>query len=373
MTILRPARKTALLPLAVLLVGCAGAPGSAGPTPTEPRQSQSSTVPTPSMVPTLAPTQPTVQPGEPWIVYQGGSGAGGATPLRLVRPDGSDDHQLATAPLPGYDQGHPAWSSDGAMIAFDLFTKVAGSPDRVAIWLVDVDGSSARELATCSLPCLQLAYPVWSPDGAEIAIARYNIAAEGRWGLSAIEVVDVASGQRRVVAQTSDGTTAYYTPRWSPDGRAIVFVVETYPDAAQERVLTSSIAVVELTASDPARPMILTPIEVVALNPDWAPADRIVFVTAPSIADIGRTSNIATMNVDGSDVRVLTSFTSASGPAFEPTWIRGGKRIMFVHGEASGEVIVLMEADGSGLDAMPWRLVTPTGIQRTHAHLRPTP
>jgi Tol biopolymer transport system component len=196
-------------------------------------------------------------------VYQTGGQSG---LLRLVRPDGSDDHNLVRQPLPGVE-AHPAWSPDGQNIAFDVAADSPTGPPHSSIWVVDANEVDTREIAACELPCRQLVYPVWSPDGRSIALTRYDLKPNGGWGPSAVEVVNVDSGQRQVIIQTPDGTSAYYQPDWSPDGTSLVVSVETYPDARQASVSTRTVAVLRADDSDP-KPMIISDPADFAIEPD---------------------------------------------------------------------------------------------------------
>lgn len=382
----RPQLGHAILPLAiaVLVADCGGTPSAAPavPTTTATASPGATATPaatlglTPTPAPTPGPTPIAIRPGEPWIVYQGGTLPGGATRLRLVRPDGTDDHHLVTDALPSATEGHPAWSPDGSRIAFALWSMVDGSPDRIDLWVVDADGTGARELARCDLPCLQLSYPAWSPDGTEIAFARFDILPDGTWGPSAVEILDVASGRRRVIAETVDGTTAYYSPRWAPDGASLALTVETYPDATQSAVTGAAIATVRTDGSDGGVPVIVTPPTLHADQPDWAPADRIVFAAAPSTeAWITPANRLWTVAGDGSGLREIPVAASAGEVVGEPTWGSGGAQIMFWVGDAATgvESLAFVRADGTGHERLPWTLATPSsGLQRAHAHLRPT-
>ena len=351
----------------VMLAGCGAAPvvsqpETAGSSPNPPATPTAPLDATPSAASSDAIQ---VLPGEPWIVYQGGV----QLPLRLVRPNGSDDHELLATPLDG-TQGHPAWSPGGETIAFDVFTTHPATPgkERVSIWLAEANGTNARELAACELPCLQLAYPAWSPDGTQIALVAYEITAANEWGPSILQVLDVATGERRTVAASDDGLTGYYTPRWSPDGGSLVFVIETYTDLTETVTTGSAIAVVPADGS--AAPSILTDPALFAGEPDWAPADRIIF-------GVGReedvSANIMIVSPTGSDLRTLTSFGAGEGTGLEATWLPGGDRIMFVRGGLSARcAIAYVGPDGGDVEVVDWSLESSSDCtERTHAHLRP--
>lgn len=314
------------------------------------------------------PSQVAIRPGEPWIVYQGGDGE----PIHLVRPDGTDDHLLLGDQPPGDGQGHPRWSPDGSVVAFDVFTDQPAGPERVDVWLADPDARAPRPLLTCRQPCLQLAYPAWSPDGSSIAVIRYDLDADGSWGPSAIEVADAETGTRRVVAVTADGSSAYYTPRWSPDGTELVVVLETYRNASQDVVLSSRLATVPVSGGEP---VLVTPPSMPARAPDWAPGARIVFTTADAVDEWTATPRLMALDPDDGTSQPFFP-AEAGGPVrYEAIWTDRGERIMFgmVDPIGGGQVLASVAADASDARSLPVRLQTATGLQLTYANLRPTP
>jgi len=314
-----------------------------------------------------------VLPGEPWIAYMTNVGGDGTDRLHLVRPDGNGRHRLETG-LDG-QQEHPDWSPDGSRIAFDHWTSdpAASGRDLIDIWTVAADGSDAKRAAGCELPCFQLAYPAWSPDGRQLAVARYDEQVGGNWGPSAIEVIDVATGARRVVHESADGSTAYYNPRWSPDGSRIVFGLETYTDATEATFVSAALAVVAADGSD-ATPRIITPPGVEAWEPDWHPdGSRIVFRTHfdPSdSADRTKPTDLFTIQPDGTGLTAVTSFGLGNQRAIEPTWTPDGSGLVFtlVDGFGAGQIpaVALVDADGGNVS----RLGFAAG---TVGRLRPTP
>jgi Tol biopolymer transport system component len=316
-----------------------------------------------------APSRPAVLPGEPWIVYQAPT-ANGTSPLRLVRPDGSDDHRLLDIDPLIPDTAHPDWSPDGDRIAFDVWTPRPAGPLRLTIWTVRADGSDAREVATCHPPCLQLSYPAWSPDGRSLALMRFDIRPNGDWGPSAVEVLDLDTGERRPVATTADGTSAYYDLRWSPDGSSLVATMETYADEAQDTILGSSIVILDVPGSGTTSPVVITPVGLPATQPDWGPDDTIVFVTSSRLGGWAGDASLMLVQADGTGLRALE--TSGSGTSHEPTWADG--RIMFTTADAAGPHVASIEPDGSGLSVSDWSFRNTTGeVRRTWARPRPTP
>jgi Tol biopolymer transport system component len=303
-----------------------------------------------------------------WFVYQAPSGRGDDTELRIVRDDGTGDHALVTGELPFPDHAHPDWSPDGARIAFDVWSD--DDPASIELWAVGTDGADPERLAACEDPCLQLAYPAWSPGGDEIAFVRYDYLGDGVWGPNAVEVLERATGARRIVTETADGTSAYFEPTWSPDGGQIAFTIESYSDATATTTLSSSIAVVPADGSGPST--IVTPPEMVAGAPDWAPGARIVFGVADTLGGWTDSGAVYVMAPDGSGVRSLTSGSDLAF-AVEPVWARDGESVLFTTGdpETGEQWLASIDAAGGDVVEMPWRLDDTPGMLRTHVDPRP--
>jgi Tol biopolymer transport system component len=119
--------------------------------------------------------------------------------------DGTERLQLTDPPM--YPV-LPRWSPDGKKIIFFEFTLGPNKPAR--IYETSLDGESPRQLLP-SDPSQQID-PNWSPDGSKIAYSG-----ESNDPASSIHVLDVAT------KKISDlpGSTGFFSPRWSPDGRHI--------------------------------------------------------------------------------------------------------------------------------------------------------
>lgn len=385
-SILQPSdgsRLAAFGAIAALLLAIAAVVALVGgqrPTPllvTVPSASPSTTsVPSGTPDPSVAPSR-TLYPiaaGEPWIAYMSNIAGAGSDRLHLVRPDGSGRHELSTG-LEG-QQEHPDWSPDGSTIAFEHWLPDATYPqlDRLEIWTIRPDGSEATRILACELPCLQLSAPAWSPDGREIAFLRYDLVSPGIYGPSAIEIVDVATGARRVVLESADGTTAHYQPRWSPDGSEIVFGLESYTDATASTLTSARIAIIPIDGSAPLEPRIISPAGVDAWEPDWHPTDdRILFRTRFEPSDpASRTvaTDIWVVRADGSDLQNVTRLGLGDLRAIEPTWTPDGTRIVFtqVDGFGGSQIPAIAQMDADGSNAARLGFADGTG-----GRLRPTP
>ena len=303
-------------------------------------------------------------PPEPEIAYEGPLPGDG---IYLVRPDGTDLHALL--PDARYEAFHPDWSPDGAQIAFDTETT-----DGNEIWVVNADGTNAaaivRRSTDCAISCGDVGLPAWSPDGSKIAFVRFKL---GPSGLEAavIEVQDVASGDRRVL-YTSPSKTALNYPRWSPDGRSIVFEMTRYPDTQikLDTATGSAIAVIDVTGEG-AKPVVLTDWSMYATYPDWRPGSDVILFSTYDLDEFQATdepSNLYTIKADGSGQTALTSFGKAEQRATQPTWTPDGSRIIFtLVGQRAGVDNPLHAAfiEGNGSN------IVDIGVAATHPRLRP--
>lgn len=355
------ARGAIVVTLASSLTACQGS-GEVQPTPSPSRVASLAPM---STAPPSASGAPTMGVGEPLIAYQWVPERGQG--LYLMHPDGSNAHEIVIE-LPG-DAFHPDWSPDGTRIAFDAATDEGNE-----IWVVDADGTNAAAIVPrstdCAISCGEVALPAWSPDGSKIAFVRYQLGASGLEA-AVIEVQEVASSDRRVMFKAPSKTALNY-PRWSSDGRSIVFEMTRYPDTQviSGTATGSAIAVIDVTREG-AEPVVLTDWSIYATYPDWRPrSDEIVFSTydLTEFPATDEPSNLFTIKADGSGQTALTSFGKAEQRATQPTWTPDGSRIIFA--------LVGQQADFDNPRHAAFIKATGTnivdiGVVATHPRLRP--
>lgn len=132
----------------------------------------------------------------------------------------------ASTPFPGTCVGanQPAWSADGSKLAFQynlVDSRYTGSLNvKVGIWVVDADGTNARQV-TQRTPGRSWDFgPQWSPDGTSLAFFRLD----HRTDTEAVFTVKVdGASEFRVTPRALNAAN----PNWSPDGRWILFSAES--------------------------------------------------------------------------------------------------------------------------------------------------
>ncbi len=113
----------------------------------------------------------------------------------------------------------PQISPDGKTVAYVLTTvDLAGNSSSSAIWLVPTAGGEPRQFTNTTK---KDRHPRWSPDGKRILFES------NRSGSNQLWVIDLAGGEAR---QLTTIATEAGTGLWSPDGKAIAFVSAVYPE-----------------------------------------------------------------------------------------------------------------------------------------------
>ena len=122
--------------------------------------------------------------------------------------------------------GAPVPSPDGKWVVFSVTEAAYDDKDQVTdLWIVPSDGSSQPRRLTATKGGEGGA--AWSPDSRRLAFSARRESDEA----SQIYVLDINGGEAARVTSLSTGAR---TPRWRPDGKALLFTSTVYPGGADD-------------------------------------------------------------------------------------------------------------------------------------------
>lgn len=126
-----------------------------------------------------------------------------------------------------FDESSPAWSPDGARIAFTSNHNT--DPDRDPenqIYVADARPGSAEKALTPLATRVGRGRPEWSPDGKWIAFLVSDEKKYGAYGMERLAVVGTGGDSRPALVQAAaDLDRGISAPRFAPDGKSITVLV----------------------------------------------------------------------------------------------------------------------------------------------------
>ena len=244
-----------------------------------------------------------------------GTAAGGRivpAQVYVVNVDGSQPHTLTNRPL-AFD-ANPAWSPDGARIAFE--STVEG---KRAVWVMQADGQGLRRLTDGSGADTS---PAWSPDGARIAFSS------DRDGNEEIYVVGVdGQGVRRI----TDNPAGDAYPSWSPDGTRLAFVSDRDGEPG-----------IWTAGADGSNPTRLVPGRAATARPAWSPDGRTV-----AFASDRDGGNLDIFVAPAGPPGVASKLIASPAQDGEPAWSPDGSKLAFASDRDGAPEVYVAARDGS--------------------------
>jgi Tol biopolymer transport system component len=252
-----------------------------------------------TMTPTAVPTS--VPYSEEKIVFE--SERDGNYAIYIMNTDGSGVTRLIGS------GSNPAWSPDGARIAFRGVGEIS---------IINSDGRGTAERVVYDWDAWD---PTWSVDGQHIA---YSAPAEEHDHSSDIFVIDTDGGQP---VNLTNHPAEDRDPAWSPDGRQIAFESDRDGDWDGDSSVyimnADGLGITRLTDS--------------GWDPAWSPDGKHIAFSS---------GGILIVDADGTGLRrVLEDWDYA----WDPTWSPDGQQIAFSSERDGNPEIYVINVDGSGL------------------------
>lgn len=208
----------------------------------------------------------------------------------------------------------PAWSPDGAQLAF-----ASARSGNAEVYVCAADGSSVKRLTSNRGADRS---PSWSPDGKRIAFTS-SIGGRSIWLMA-------ADGSGQVQPFKPGAGDVDSSPSWMPDGQAVVF--------SRAKGNGSEVMIARLDGSAPVA-LTNTP-DVAETSPRCSPDGSLIAYVVPR-------AGLWVMKADGSAARRVIAGQIADAPDWSPD----GKRLLYA--TAAGEVHVV-NPDGTGDTVVPW-------------------
>ena len=234
------------------------------------------------------------------------------TAVFIMHSDGSALKRLTGE---GRSEFSPAFSHDGTTLLFGVYDDRASIYD---LYSTSLDGSVTMRLTSGLHHAVD---PQVSPDGRWIALSANTEELPDRNP----QVFLMRAGGTEQHQLTSDLDASFHGPRWSPDGKRLVYY----------RVLRDNNQIWSMNADGTDKKLLSH--DTSSFSPSWSADGRRILFT--SIKD-GK-AQLYSMMTDGSDVK------SQGIEGIEGQWSPNGKKIVYLAGRVPDMKVYVANADGS--------------------------
>ena len=240
------------------------------------------------------------------IIY--GSTASGKEDIWLMNADGSNQKQLTTTAGANFE---PTVSADGRTMVY--VSKAADAAPH--LWKMNLETGECAQLTNG----VSEFRPDISPDGRWVVYMLLDKDSPRVWKTS-------LDGNEAAI-QLSDKITS--GPRYSPDGRFVACFYRADVDTF------SKLAIIPFDGGEPVKVFDKSPTTFVESGIQWTPDGRALTF----IVNRDGVSNIWLQPLDGSPAKQLTNFTSET--IFRFAWSPDGKRFVAERGTEIGDIVLI--------------------------------
>ena len=143
--------------------------------------------------------------------------------IAIIDPATGTERSVVDHDAPTGQEHFPHWSPDGRRLVF-WRERFGSGGTQTAVFVVNLDGSGLRQLTKWSLFAGDAD---WSPDGKRIVFGTYPLGNFQLAGHSELYTIRPdGNSLRRLTNNGPDGPRAAH-PRWTPDGKAILYIRTT--------------------------------------------------------------------------------------------------------------------------------------------------